>query len=103
MTDPTPEERAHEVVEKRGFRSLHDAIEAQIRAAVEAAIKKNNYGWEVEYVKGIEAETERCAKVDPLVVRCPTCAENQLRPCRDISFNTTRGFHSARWRAAIRK
>lgn len=50
----------------------------------------------------VTAETERCAGIDPLTVRCPTCSESQLHACRDRTFNVLRNFHSARWRAAIR-
>lgn len=44
-------------------------VDAMILAAVEAAIKKNNYAWEVEYVKGVAAETEKWRPAVETVLR----------------------------------
>ena len=62
MTDPTPQERATNLLKEFNFDVLELGVALVIGEAVEAALKKNNYNWEVEYVKGVAAERERCAK-----------------------------------------
>ena len=59
----------------------------------------------VNYVcrAAVEAETVRCAGVDPSSVACPLC---QVRPkvgCESLGLRKVAGFHSLRWRVAIRQ
>ncbi len=85
MNDPTPEERAPTETNWRKnvcpacnthhpngwacpkdlavLREDNARLREELRTAVEDAIKKNNYAWELEVVKAEEAAIERCAKV----------------------------------------
>lgn len=123
MTDLTPEERADKVaqefpatpyIDDQWRRKIADEISAAVEAAkkfgmnlglagvdvavdvaVEAAIKKNNYVWEVEYVKGVAAERERCA------AKCE--ASRRVMPIHDETIEEAVAFTLRRVAAEIRK
>ena len=89
MPDPTPEARrvalaiADVVIGDLMTKDLLrertvDAIERLVRVAV-------------------TAETERCAKIDPLLIACPSCHTEAGNYCNNYCF------HAPRWRAAVRQ
>ena len=75
-----------------------------LTAAVEAEREESLFDGAAAIVTAVEAETERCAGVDPLSVGCSVCGVKAKDPCwTDGTPEKSIDSCDARWRAAIRQ